>query len=134
MRNNKGFTLIELMVVVLIVGILAAIGMANYQRIRTLAMESSVKANMHNVQIMLENFATQNDGIYPLAADEPAFRATFPGGAYPDNPFTNNPTLLIWNAAPGNPGEIGLPTSTMSQYVMQGHGQNGLLTLVLTNG
>ncbi|MEJ2356217.1 MAG: prepilin-type N-terminal cleavage/methylation domain-containing protein, partial [candidate division WOR-3 bacterium] len=52
MRNyREGFTLIELMVVVVIIGILSAIAIPNFVRIVNQAKEAEVKSNMHTVQL-----------------------------------------------------------------------------------
>lgn len=62
--KNKGFTLIELMIVVVIIGILAAIAIPNFMSMQDRAKEGSVKANMHTLQLAAEDFSTQADGIY----------------------------------------------------------------------
>ena len=49
MGNNRGFTLIELMVVVLILGILVAIGLPNFVRMSGNARRASCFANQRNV-------------------------------------------------------------------------------------
>ncbi|MBE0433574.1 prepilin-type N-terminal cleavage/methylation domain-containing protein [candidate division WOR-3 bacterium] len=63
--ESLGFTLIELMVVVVVIGILVAIAVPNYIGIRERAYEASVKANMHTVHAAIEEFNTLAGGIYP---------------------------------------------------------------------
>ncbi len=87
MKNNSGFTLIELMIVVVIIGILAAIAVPNFISMQSRAKEASVKSNCHTVQLAAEDLAVQNDGVYP--ADAAAVRPSLPGGDWLTNPFTN---------------------------------------------
>ena len=66
-RDNygSGFTLIELMVVVAVIGVLTAIAVPNYITLRNRALEASVKSNMHSVHMAVEEYATLSEGIYP---------------------------------------------------------------------
>jgi type II secretory pathway pseudopilin PulG len=57
--------LIELLVVIVIIGILAAIALPNYIKVKDKAKEAEVKANLHNVQLSVERFAVDTEGSYP---------------------------------------------------------------------
>ncbi|KQC13344.1 MAG: hypothetical protein APR63_08890 [Desulfuromonas sp. SDB] len=69
MKKIKGFSLLELMVVVVIIGILAAIAIPNFIRLKDRAKESEVKANAHTSHLAAEEYATGADGYYIPQAD-----------------------------------------------------------------
>lgn len=63
-RRAKGFTLIELMVVVAIIAILAAIGTINYTRSRARALYTACGENVKNIGTAAMLYATDNGGRF----------------------------------------------------------------------
>ncbi len=134
LRSSKGFTLIELMIVVVIIGILAAIAIPNFISMQNRAKEGSVKSNMHTFQLAMEDYAVTTDGIYATAAEAAAVQAMFPSGAYPNNPFTGAACNVLFGADPAAAGEMGANPATTDGYTIKGFGKSALLSLELTNG
>ncbi|MDB5824815.1 MAG: hypothetical protein JWR21_3519 [Herminiimonas sp.] len=62
-RSQRGFTLIELMIVVAIIGILAAIAIPQYQNYVTRAKLSKVVAAMDPIKLALAEYAQNNGGV-----------------------------------------------------------------------
>ena len=70
-KSNKGFTLIELMIVVAIIGILAAIAIPNFLRFQLRSKTSEGKVNIAAIRTAEESYVAEF-GSYVLAATSPA--------------------------------------------------------------
>jgi prepilin-type N-terminal cleavage/methylation domain-containing protein len=150
--NAQGFTLIELMIVVVIMGILVTVGVPAFFGMHTRARVAQVKETMKLVQLTVEDFSTRNDGAYPnggaavTAEGGLTFLQCLPIGGMPENPFTSAPTVLdwsnAWNTVPGTDpaGGVSLnviqtnPGGTFDAYQVLGTDDQGaLLSLSFVN-
>mgnify|MGYP001328628019 CR=1 FL=1 len=68
-RNQKGFTLVELMVVVVIIGILAAIAVPVYNNVTAKAKRNAVEANLRTIDGAIMSYRAANDGKLPTEPD-----------------------------------------------------------------
>jgi type IV pilus assembly protein PilA len=62
MQNEKGFTLVELMVVVVILGILVAIAVPVYNNVTKQANQKSVEANLRTIDGAIMQYKAVKDG------------------------------------------------------------------------
>jgi type IV pilus assembly protein PilA len=63
-QSESGFTLVELLVVMLILGILAAIAIPSFFNQRDKARDADAKADVRTAQTAIETYATDNNGSY----------------------------------------------------------------------
>jgi general secretion pathway protein G len=120
--NRRAFTLVEVIIVVAILGILAAVVLPAYQGQTTSARESAAKDSLKTMRIQIELYKMQHDGTPPgyangfpvstatlrlqfigttkvtgSASTSKVPTATYPCGPYvktlPENPFNNLSTI-----------------------------------------
>jgi len=138
MKAERGFSLVELLVVITIIGILAAIAIPNMTKARIKARETEVKANLHIIQVAVERFYT-NENEYPrylLGGSNtswPVFKARTPPpnnaiydpliefayiDTYPKNPFVDEDKGGIYLAMTG--GDVNTPASGDPRFGLKG--------------
>ena len=91
----NGFTLVEMLLVILIIGIILSLSVPNYSLIRERARITAEKMNMHNVALVIETYFSET-GIYAIDFEDDGYGAYFPGG----DPYANP---LVMGKLPTNP-------------------------------
>lgn len=139
-RTSNGFTVVEMLVVVVIIGILSAVAIPNYFAMQTRAKEGGLKSNMHTFQMACEDYAVASFGVYPAMAD--TIDQQLPGEF--KNPFDNSiGRNKAWEDRPGGMSSSVSAISGITSYGdsasgesynIKGYGRSSQLTLVLYAG
>ncbi len=143
MRYRKGLTLIELMVVIVVIGLLAAIAIPNFVGFQTRAKDGRVRSNMSTFAQAMADFAERNNGSYPVDGTSTCLEGgktlqQLMAGAWPQNPYSSAGLCVQWTAMPYVPGDhpadeagqcwIWTDGSTLpfvANFVVSGYGKNG---------
>ena len=93
MRAEKGFTLVEILIVVIILGILAAIVVPQFADASSDAKLSSLKSNLQTVRSQIQLHNIQNSGTLPTVATFTNDMVPTYLQKIPDNPFASGNTV-----------------------------------------
>lgn len=99
-RNTAGFTLVEIMIVVAIIGLLAAIAVPNFAQARTNARRGTCINNMRLIDAAKEQYALENNkdsGTTPATTDLTPY---LKGGAMPTCPASGAYTVNAIGTSP----------------------------------
>jgi general secretion pathway protein G len=120
-KNARGFTLIELMVVLTIIVVLASIGLAQYRNSIVRSKEAVLSEDLFRMRDAVDQyFADKNE--YPPSLDALVSEGYL--RAVPKDPFTNSESTWQTESAPMDPRN---PTATAGVYnVKSGSEASGL--------
>ena len=66
-QKQLGFTIVELLIVIVVIAILAAISIAVYNGIQQRARDTQRVSDVNSIMKSLEAYKIVNDGVYPIA-------------------------------------------------------------------
>ena len=117
MRDDRGFTLIELMVVVLIIAILIAIAIPTFLGLRRRAQDRAAQSNLRNGLTAGKAFYTDDETYVGFTAAEGE---------------TIEPSLTWVNGATGaDPGEVGIRVATVEHLLLIAYSASGTYFCIL---
>ncbi len=75
-KNKEGFTLIEMLVVIAMIGILSAVVLTALGPSRNKAKDSRIISDVNQARAIAEGYYNATDGTYPMASIESAISST----------------------------------------------------------
>lgn len=130
MKKSKGFTLIELMIVVAIIGILAAIAIPKFADLIRKSQEGATKGNLGAIRSAISIYYGENEGWFPVPGTNTLVEIlTMDGGKYIDAigasrqpPYHNTGSLVTLTGAVTDNGNWGYQNNRTPASGQEGWG------------
>lgn len=146
-KFNKGFTIVELLIVVVVIAILAAITIVGYNGIQTRARVSTAQSDLVAIQKQFEMYKTTSEtSTYPTSNENTLWKQLINNGAGVISTSQKNfvicrsasgtkYTVVAWSPITPAPGElmyfVGSATNGISSVVYPGQGSYGAVSIAV---
>ena len=151
-KHTKGFTLIELVIVIAILGILAGLAISRYIDMQEEARGATVLANMRTIESCAEVYATKKGELPPRACPDgyqsgvdlfvPEYLAAWPVAPTPEQIFkvkgndgkyyrysvAKDTVYYTWNGVAPKDNDAGLQRVTLGRWTIDNFENNTLPT------
>ncbi len=140
--NHKAFTLIEMLVVISLIGILAALALVSFTSAQKQARDTTRKSDLKQYQTAVEGYALKNNDIYPIHGSSVPANTTLCTdldiGSCPADPKNTSPytyryisdasglNYALWGGLENN--------STTTYWIVCSNGKNGTSTSAPSGG
>jgi prepilin-type N-terminal cleavage/methylation domain-containing protein len=119
MDKRRGWTMIELLVVIVVMGVLSSLAVLKYIDLTRTAMTSRIVGEFVTVRLAAYNYEADNNNMWPAevgpGVEPPELTPYLPGGFQFINP---NYTLDWDNLGTGGPYQIGISMRTTDARLM----------------